>query len=88
MEGPGWGGGTPAVPVELQHEARDGHASGHLEGHAADEVHAVSRVGVEGRVVQLLCIVELLLCGAWGDGPGPAGQKSTHTEFTLLTTVG
>lgn len=62
-------------PVELQHEAGDGHASRDLERHAADEVHAVSGVGVESRVVQLFGIVELLLCGSWGDGPCPAGQQ-------------
>ena len=67
------------VPVELQHEAGDGHASGHLEGHAADEVHAVSRVGVEGRVVQLLGVVELLHCGAGRGGSCPTEQqKHTH----------
>lgn len=55
---------SPSLPVELQHEAGDGHASGDLEGHATDEVHAVSCVWVEGRVVQLFSIVELLLCGA------------------------
>lgn len=63
------------VPVELQHEAGDGHASRDLEGHAADEVHAVARVWVEGRVVQLLGIVELLLCGAGRDGSGPADHQ-------------
>lgn len=66
------------VPVELQHEAGDGHASRDLEGHAADEVHAVPCVWVEGRVVQLLGVVELLLCGAGRDGSRPTDtQKGT-----------
>lgn len=64
-----------SVPVELQHEAGDGHAARDLERHAADEVHAVSRVRVEGRVVQLLGVVELLLCGARRGGPCPAGHQ-------------
>lgn len=68
-----------ALPVELQHEAGDGHASRDLEGHAADEVHALARVGVEGRVVQLLGVVELLLGGARGDGARPAGHQ-THPD--------
>lgn len=66
------------LPVELQHEAGDGHASRDLEGHAADEVHAVSGVGVEGRVVQLLGVVELFLCGAGGDRSRPREQH-IHT---------
>lgn len=70
---------SSSVPVELQHEAGDGHASWDLEGHAADEVHAVSRVWVEGRVVQLLSIVELLLCGAGRDGSCP----KKHQKHTL-----
>lgn len=73
----------PAIPVELQHKAGDGHAPGNLEGHAAEEVHAVSRVGVEGRVVQLLGVVQLLLCGARRDGSRPAGQ--THHTINTLT---
>lgn len=71
------------VPVELQHEAGDGHAPGNLEGHAADEVHAVSRVGVESWVVQLLGVVQLLLCGARRDGSRPAGQP--HRTINTLT---
>lgn len=67
------------VPVELQHEAGDGHAARHLEGHAADEVHAVARVRVEGRVVQLLGVVELLLCGA-GRGRSCPVERQKHTD--------
>lgn len=65
------------VPVELEHEAGDGHASGDLERHAANEVHAVSCVWVEGRVVQLLCVVKLLLCGSRRDGSCPAERHKT-----------
>lgn len=39
---------SSSLPVELEHEAGDGHASRHLEGHAADEIHSVSCVWVEG----------------------------------------
>lgn len=70
------------VPVELQHAAGDGHASWDLERHAADEVHAVSRVWVEGRVIQLLSVVELLLCGAGREGSCPAEHQNTHIEHT------
>lgn len=61
-------------PVELQHEASDGHPTRDLERHAPNQVHAIPRVWVEGRVVQLLGIVQLLLRGAGGDGACPAGQ--------------
>ena len=54
-------------PVKLQHAACDGHAPGDLEGHAADDVHAVPCVRVEGRVVELLGVVELLLWGSRGN---------------------
>ena len=84
----GWTAAGPAgssLPVELQHAAGDGHASGHLEGHAADEVHAVPCVRVEGRVVQLLSKVELLLGGAGGDGSGPAEHHTGEHTHTLTT---
>lgn len=66
-------------PVELQHEAGDGHPSGDLERHAPDQVHAIPRVRVEGRVVQLLGVVQLLLRGAGRDGARPAGQQPQQT---------
>jgi len=69
------------VPVELQHAACDGHATGDLEGHSPDDVHAVARVRVEGGVVQLLGVVELLLWRSWGDGARPAGGDEQTFTF-------
>lgn len=69
----------PVEPVELQHEAGNGHPTGDLERHAANQVHAIPRVWVEGRVVQLLGVVQLLLRSARGDGARPAGQQPQQT---------
>lgn len=66
-------------PVELQHEAGNGHPTGDLERHAPNQIHAVPRVWVEGRVVQLLGVVQLLLRSAGGDRARPAGHQSQQT---------
>ncbi|KAG9346159.1 hypothetical protein JZ751_007977 [Albula glossodonta] len=71
-------------PKELKHEACDGHTTWHLEGHPADQVHAVTCVGVEGRVVQLLGVVELLLSGPRGNCSRPAEHRPDHVTFPTL----
>ena len=66
---------SPVSPVELEHEARDDHATRDLEGHPPDDVHLVPSVRVESRVVQLLSIEKLLHLGAWGHSPHPVTQR-------------
>lgn len=52
---------TSAVPVEGEHAACDGHVHWHLSRHPANHKHLLPRVGVEGRVVDVLCSPELIL---------------------------
>lgn len=76
-----------SLPIELEHEAGDSHASRDLEGHASDKVHAVSRVWMESRVIKLLCVVELLLGGTWRNGPRPENhQQDKITSDTVKLT--
>lgn len=58
-------------PVELEHEACDDHAARNLEGHPSNDIHLLPGVRVEGRVIQLLGIQQLLCLGAWGHDPHP-----------------
>lgn len=48
------------IPVKLKHRTGDGHSSRHLEGHSAEDILQVTGVGMKGRLVQLLCIDDLL----------------------------
>lgn len=66
--------GDPGLPpIELEHEACDDHATRDLEGHAPNDVHLVTGVRVEGRVIELLGIQQLLTrsSGGYRTQPGP-----------------
>lgn len=52
------------VPVESEHAACDGHVHWHLSRHSADHKHLLSRVGVEGGIVDVLGSPELIFCQA------------------------
>lgn len=53
-------------PVELEHETCDDHATRDLEGHPPDDIHLLPSVRVEGGVIKLLSIQELLHLSARG----------------------
>lgn len=67
------------LPVELQHGACNRHAPRHLERHPAYQVHHIARVWMEGRVVQLLGIMQLFFCRTGGNGASPGANTDTHT---------
>lgn len=48
------------LPVKCEHAACDGHVHRHLSGHPTNHKHLLSRVGVEGGVVDVLGSPELV----------------------------
>ncbi len=73
----------PPVLVELQHAGCDDHAPGHLEGHAADDVLQVPGVRVEGRVVQLLRVDDIVSCRTRRFLPFPIQRRRDKTSIRM-----
>jgi len=67
--------GASAVPVEGEHAACDGHVHWHLSRHPANHKHLLSRVRMEGRVINVLGSPELILCQA-----GPYNTSSERKK--------
>ncbi len=65
---------TMFLPVQCQQYSNNECTGWQLSRHPPNDVHLISRVGVEGWVVENLGWVELLWCGTTGYTPFPWGQ--------------